>query len=180
MRAFVAIMVPAGTAARLGAAMVGVAGVRWQSAEQLHLTLRFLGDVEPPVLEDLADELERIDMPRFDVALRGAGLFGEGGRANSLWVGVAPNPVLERLHAKVERCCLRVGLAGERRTFLPHVTIARFARSTPSPTDFVARHTDRDWGTMPVDRFALVESVPGRDGSRYGLLATIRLKDECG
>jgi 2'-5' RNA ligase len=175
MRAFVAIGVGAAAAEALQGVMHGVAGARWQTDAQLHLTLRFLGEADRWALETLAAGLARIDQPGFDIVLTGAGHFSEGSRAGSLWIGVAPSDPLARLHAKVERIAVAAGFPPERRAFLPHVTIARMPRRAGPVADYCAAIGGRRIATMRVDRVGLYESTLGAGGSSYQLLDTVRL-----
>ena len=128
-RLFVAIRPPEAIREALLDLMEGVPDLRWQQDEQLHLTLRFVGEVERPVAEDLAAELERIRFDRFEMALDGVGKF-EKHRHGALWAGVAPRDQLKALNAKVERACQSAGLEPERRAYHPHITLASTGSSS--------------------------------------------------
>lgn len=130
-RLFVGLEVPPGVAATLAAQRGGLSGVRWQEPEDYHVTLRFVGDVEGPVAEDLYDRLAEA-RPRapFEVALTGLGAFG-GDKPHALIATMAPSPELVDLHEEVERLARRAGLAPERRKFSPHVTLGRLRRGAP-------------------------------------------------
>ena len=78
------------------------ADFRWQDDEQLHLTLRFVGEVERPVADDLAAALTRIRSERFELRIAGVGRF-EQRNSGALWAGVESKPPLTALAAKVER-----------------------------------------------------------------------------
>src|SRR3954469_24704977 len=82
---------------------------RWQEDEQLHLTLRFVGEVDRPLAEDLAVQLGSIHSEPFAVRIKGVGRF-EQRNSGALWAGVEPKPPLATLAAKVERICQVVGL----------------------------------------------------------------------
>ena len=99
---FVAIRPPEDIRDRLLDLMEGMPGMRWQDDEQLHLTLRFVGEVERPVAEDLAASLQQIRFDRFSIALDGVGKF-EKHRNGVLWAGVQPKGQLKALAAKIER-----------------------------------------------------------------------------
>ena len=101
-RLFVALRPPAALRARLIAAMGGIPGARWQRDDQLHLTLRFIGEVDRHAGEDIAAALGAIHFPRFALALDGIGQFDRKGRIDSLWAGVTPHDEVARLHAKVD------------------------------------------------------------------------------
>src|SRR5260221_1888947 len=111
-RLFVAIRPPGPIRDLLIDAMDDSPEFRWQNEEQLHLTLRFIGEVERPVAEDIAAALGAIRARPFDVRINGVGRF-EQRNARALWAGVEPKEPLAALAAKVDRACLSVGLEPE-------------------------------------------------------------------
>lgn len=128
LRLFAAIWIPDDVAERLVALTKGVPGAKWRPRENLHLTLRFFGEVAEPVADDLHNSLEeaaRAAMP-FELRLKGAGWFG-GADPHSLWIGVAASDGLTRLAAACERAARRSGLPPEPRKYAPHVTLAYLA-----------------------------------------------------
>ena len=166
-RLFVAIRPPEPIRDRLIDAMDEGPEFRWQDEEQLHLTLRFVGEVERPVAEDLADALGRIRFACFDIRIKGVGRFDQRS-GGALWAGVEPKEPLAALAAKVERTCLAVGLEPERRAFHPHVTLARWkGRRAREAEDFVARNRAFASDPFAVDHFALFESRLSRHGAHY-------------
>src|SRR5215213_533662 len=124
-RLFVAIRPPEHIRDLLIDAMDDSPDFRWQDDEQLHLTLRFIGEVERPLAEDIAAALGRVRAPPFAIRIKGTGRF-EARNAGALWAGVEPKEPLAALAAKVERTCQGAGLEPERRTFHPHITLARW------------------------------------------------------
>src|SRR5919206_2815570 len=124
-RLFVAIRPPAPVRAQLLELMGGVAGARWLSDDQLHLTLRFIGEVDRHLARDIDAALSAVHHPRFELALNGLGAFERRGGPGTLWAGVAPEAPLRALHNKVDQALLRVGLEPDRRAYAPHLTIAR-------------------------------------------------------
>ncbi len=163
-RLFVALRPPAPLRQRLIAAMGGIPGARWQRDDQLHLTLRFIGEVDRHTGEDIAAALGAVHFPRFSLALDGIGQFDRKGRIDSLWAGVTPHDEVTRLHAKVTQALARVGIAPEQRAYLPHITIARFCRAAaPTAVPAGALHTDPH--EMP--EFCLYESVLAQEGAAY-------------
>jgi len=169
-RLFVAIRPPRAMRASLLAAMGGVAHARWQSEEQLHLTLRFIGEVDRHRAEDITAALGTVHHPRFAIALDGLGQFDRKGRVDALWAGVAPQAPLKTLHNKIDQALVRVGIAPETRVYLPHITIARFSRGT-GPLENVAA---RSGGVMSVEEeigeFALYESQLSHEGAIYSII----------
>jgi len=125
LRLFAAIAIPDFVADRLMPLMKGVGGAKWRPRENLHLTLRFFGDVVESVADEIDVELAGIAdaSAPFEVQLKGAGAFG-GADPHALWVGAAENAALTKLAADCERAARRVGLKPEPHKFKPHVTLA--------------------------------------------------------
>lgn len=125
LRLFAALELPDDIAGRLLSLMKGVGGAKWRPRENLHLTLRFFGDVQEPVADELDAELARIAdaTAQFELQLKGAGTFG-GADPHTLWIGVAESAPLNKLAADCERAARRVGLKPEPRKFSAHVTVA--------------------------------------------------------
>lgn len=172
-RLFVALRPPKGVRDLLINTMGGVEGMRWQDAEQLHLTLRFVGEVDGNLAEDLAAALGIVRFPPFDLQLAGVGRFQQR-RGGALWAGVRPREPLAQLAAKIERMCQSVGLPPERRAFHPHITLARWTgRAAVQP--FLERYAAFASEPWPVDRFLLYESHLGRGGANYQAVATYPL-----
>ena len=165
-RLFVAIRPPESIRKQLLDLMEGVPELRWQQDEQLHLTLRFIGEVERPVADDIAAALERIRFNRFPIALSGVGKF-EKRRHGALWAGVQPKDQLKSLNAKVERACQSAGLEPEGRAYHPHVTLARWKGRAPGIDRFLERHGGLAADPWDVAEFILYESRLGRDGAHY-------------
>jgi 2'-5' RNA ligase len=170
-RLFVAIPPPADIRARLLAAMGGVAGARWQDDSQLHLTLRFIGEVDRHRALDVDAALGAIRHPGFEIALAGIHGFDRKGEPRALWAGVAPQAPLKALHDKVEQALARAGLAPERRAFLPHITLARLPRGAGAIGPFLAGAGGLSSPPFAVGAFALFESSLTTDGAAYSLLA---------
>lgn len=130
LRLFAALDLPDDVADRLLALMKGVPGAAWRPRENLHLTLRFFGEVAEPVADDIDAELlsvvERV--APFEMQLKGAGSFG-GVDPHALWVG-AEGGGLAKLAGECERAARRAGLKPEPRPFTPHVTLA-YLRGAP-------------------------------------------------
>ncbi len=171
IRLFVGIGLDAALTRTLESVAAGLPGARWVDAETLHVTLRFIGEVEDGIARDIDEVLADIHAPAFDLTLDGFGIFGHR-RPHSLWAGVARDPALERLHAKIETALVRSGLPPEPRKFLPHVTLARLT-DTPATRlqDFVARNSPFRAGPQRVEHFTLFSSTLGHGGARYDPLA---------
>ncbi len=170
IRLFVALRPPPAIRQSLLDIMEGVPAARWQDEEQLHVTLRFIGEVERPVAEDVAVALSQIVAPVPSVALTGVGRFEKRGRTDTLWAAVSPHDTLAALHRKVDQACIRAGLPPEHRAYLPHITVARLARSTgfgPAVDGWLADHAGLASPLFPLTHLVLYQSHLGRDGATY-------------
>jgi RNA 2',3'-cyclic 3'-phosphodiesterase len=175
-RLFVAIRPPETIRDLLIDAMDDSADFRWQEDEQLHLTLRFVGEVDRPVANDLADALSAIRAAPLTLRIQGAGRFDQR-NSGALWAGVEPKPPLATLAAKVERACIGVGLEPERRAFHPHITLARWkGRRSHEVRRFLERTAALASEPFSVDSFALFESRLSRHGAHYEQVASYPLR----
>ena len=166
-RLFVAIRPPEDIRDLLIDAMDDSPDFRWQDDQQLHLTLRFVGEVERPVADDLADALGRIRAEPFQLRIAGVGRF-ERRSGGALWAGLEPKTPVAALAAKVERICQEVGLDPERRAFHPHVTLARWkGRRSREVADYLERRGGLTSAPFDVTEFALFESQLSRHGAHY-------------
>ena len=170
-RLFVAIRPPEPIRDLLIDAMDDSPEFRWQDDEQLHLTLRFIGEVERPMAEDLAAALGRLHAPRFDIRIKGVGRFDQR-NSGALWAGVEPRDPLAVLAAKVERVCLSVGLEPERRAYHPHVTLARWSGGKPRLDAWLDQHSGLRSQPWTSREFILYESHLGQSGAHYEPIAT--------
>jgi 2'-5' RNA ligase len=177
-RLFVALRPPEAVRDLLLDTMDGVPAIRWQDDDQLHLTLRFIGEVERPVAEDLAAALGTLRFAPFDIRVAGVGRFDHHKRG-ALWAGVEPREPLAALAAKVERICIGVGLPPERHAYHPHITLARWGRGQGASLDpWLARHAALRSEEFMVGAFTLYQkSHLGRAGAHYESIACYPLTD---
>ena len=167
-RLFAALRPPPAIRARLLDLMGGVMGARWQDDDQLHLTLRFIGEVDARTADDIAEMLGTVRHPPVELALAGVGTFEKRGRVHTLWAGVRPPEPAARLHRKIDQLLVRLGLPLEARAYAPHITLARFARAAAPPLEpFLEAHAALTSEVFTCDSFALFESRIGRDGAEY-------------
>ena len=174
-RLFVAIRPPEPILDLLIDAMDDSPELAWVGVDNLHLTLRFIGEVERPLAEDIAATLGRVRFNRFELRIAGVGAF-ERRSGGALWAAVEPRESVAALAAKVERACVSAGLEAERRAFHPHVTLARWkGRRTREVQSFLDRRKDLVSDPFAVDRFSLFESHLSRHGAHYEEVATYPL-----
>ncbi|RED16015.1 RNA 2',3'-cyclic phosphodiesterase [Parasphingopyxis lamellibrachiae] len=170
-RLFVAIRPPHAIREQLLDLMHDIAAARWQSDDQLHLTLRFIGSVERPMAEDIATALGQTRVQPFEIALNGVGSFEKGGKLTALWAGIRALDDLKRLRDKMESVFRALGLEPDHRAFLPHITIARLNGSTGPIGNFMQDNLGLTSEPFVVDHFDLIESFLGPAGARYESVA---------
>jgi len=167
MRLFVGLALPSSLKERLAPLMAGLPGAKWVPPENLHLTLRFIGEVDERDAALLDEALSAIEKPAFDLQVAGCGIFAQRRGPEAVWIGVASTPPLVDLQAAVERAAVRAGFAPEEKRFRPHITLARL-RDTPQPRlqSFVAGH-NLFKETVPVSEFVLFSSKLGAGDPVY-------------
>lgn len=166
-RLFTALEIPRDAALSLSLLRGGLPGARWIDVENYHLTLRFFGDVQGHVADDIANALDRVHRQAFQLTLSGVGQFG-GKKPHSVWAGTTASPDLFALQAEIERIASRLGLPSDPRKFSPHVTLARLRNSSPGE---VAGYLSArgNFATLPfkVGRFVLMSSRDSVGGGPY-------------
>jgi 2'-5' RNA ligase len=167
LRLFVGIEFPPELKLRLSLLETALPGARWIDPGNLHLTLRFIGEITEDVAADVDEALAQLKARRFTLQLAGTGVFG-GNRPHTLWVGVERDPDLILLHDRIELALIRIGLAPEPRRFAPHVTMARLRDPVLDMLGhFLAAHARFRADPLPVEHFSLVASFPTKAGSVY-------------
>jgi 2'-5' RNA ligase len=166
-RLFTALEIPRDAALSLSLLRGGLPGARWTDVENYHITLRFIGDVEGHVADEIANALDRVRRPSFPLTLSGVGAFG-GRKPHAVWAGVTASPDLTALQGEIERICQRLGLPSDPRKFMPHVTLARLRNASPVE---VAHYLSArgNFAAMPfrVGRFVLMSSRDSVGGGPY-------------
>lgn len=167
MRLFVALALPDLVAEPLMLLQAGVPGARWMEREQLHLTLRFIGEVDGRNAAAVDDTLSQVKSRPFALKLKGVGEFG-GKNPRALWVGVESESEVEHLQRKIESALQRVGITPEERKFKPHVTLARLRATPPGHVmDYLADHALYASQAFEVGAFILYSSKTTPNGSLY-------------
>lgn len=167
MRLFVALPIPDSVARGLLMMQGGVPGARWQAREQLHLTLRFIGEVDGRDASDLDEVLSGIDAPAFDLQMHGVGQFGNK-QPHSLWAAARPNDLLDHLQRKVDTAIRRIGQPQDAHKFTPHVTLGRLRHpDLDKVREWLVTHALATSPEFAVDRFCLYSSRLTSNGSIY-------------
>ncbi|MGM0569533.1 RNA 2',3'-cyclic phosphodiesterase [Marinobacter sp.] len=176
-RLFVGLELPQQTSEVLLGWRADVEGARWQRQDQMHLTLCFLGQVQPEQVPALFRAMEGPEPEDFCITPTGVGCFGDPDRPRNLWVGVEPEAPVIGLHEWVSLRLVEQGFGVEGRHFRPHITLARFGRhQAGSARDFLAQYRGRSAPELLVQHVSLFLSNTSPEGSRYQVLARFPLK----
>jgi 2'-5' RNA ligase len=172
IRLFAAVPMPGEVAEALARRQQGLEGAKWRTREQLHLTLRFFGELREDIARDLDAELAGLGGEPFEITLEGVGAFGEGREINAVWAGVAETPALRRLAKACEAAARRAGLKPDTRHYRPHVTLAYLRHPDPDRVAaWIQANNLLKSPPIPVDRFGLYSSVLASQGAHYRLEA---------
>jgi len=170
IRLFVALAVPPTVAEVLAPLAGGVPGARWSPPENLHITLRFAGEIAESLGEDLDSALSAVTVPAFEITLAGVGAFGDHLAPHTLWAGVEANEILTRLRGRCESAARRAGLKPDTRAWKPHVTLAYLGGTEPSRVAaWTSAHNLLRVPPFRADAFGLYSSWRARSGPVYRL-----------
>ncbi|MEJ2109644.1 MAG: RNA 2',3'-cyclic phosphodiesterase [Acidobacteriota bacterium] len=156
------------------------AEVRWSNIQSIHLTLKFLGEVDQTIPTRIAEALNAssVSLQPFTLRLATLGSFPTPKNPRILWCGVeGDTEMLSNLHAKVETVCSALGLPSENRSFQPHLTLGRVkGRKNLHPLMDRIRSGWEQEGSFTVDHFNIYKSVLMPQGAVYTVVETIALK----
>lgn len=170
IRLFAAVPIPEEIGEALVRRQQGIPRARWRAPEQMHITLRFFGEVPESTAADLDAELAGVSGPPMELALEGVGAFGEGHQLRALWTGVSDSEPLRQLASRCETAARRAGLKPEARAFRPHVTLGYLKRADPGRVGaWIQGHNLLHSPAFRADGFGLYSSWTSPGGSRYDL-----------
>ncbi|WP_373087139.1 RNA 2',3'-cyclic phosphodiesterase [Sneathiella sp.] len=159
MRLFVAIALPQEIKDSISILRGGIPEARWIAAENSHVTLAFIGEVQTPMMMDISLALGRIKHPAFHIDIEGVGVFGSNKRPRILWAGVRNIDTINLLHKKIVTAIEAVGATVDDRRFHPHITLARVHKSPYERVrNFLIDHALFKTRTIPVTSFILFSS----------------------
>ncbi len=178
IRLFVAIAPPRDARARLSSLCGGVPAARWVNPGNLHLTLRFIGEIEEPGVEDIVFALRAIRMAPFPLTLSGVGHFESRKRVRQIWAGILSSPELMDLQKRVDAALNRAGIIPDGKRFTPHVTLARLREVKPEAVGAWLQANGPFRGfPFTVAGFTLFASYLGGEGPIYRPVEEFRLLD---
>src|SRR5262249_40281967 len=163
--------------------------VRWTAAESWHITLKFIGEVNPETTEKVKVQLEKVSAAPSSIQFRGTGFFPTPRSARVFWAGIHADSALIALAETVDRLLGAIGIPFEERAFTPHLTLARSGSGRPTSVKAdrannrfaklqqrLAKMPEADFGTMTAREFILFQSRTSPKGAEYTKLARYELK----
>ncbi len=181
MRLFVALAIPRQVRENLASLIRELRGVdanpKWINPDNLHVTLKFIGEVAPEKEMEIGDALAAVHAQQQVIAeFRDVGFFPDTRRPSVAWVGIESPPVLSLLAAEVNRALVPLGIPREEKPFIPHLTIARFKETRLSPVlrAEIEKWKSRKFGTLAASEFHLIESKLKSAGAEYTTLRSFR------
>lgn len=167
-RLFAGIEIPQPVTTLLSLQKGGLYGARWVDESNYHITLRFMGDVDYTLANEIVSEMSRIQHPTFDLSLKGFGSFGSK-KPHSVFAAVQNNEDLYLLHKEIERRMKKLGLKSDKHDYTPHITIARLKKNA-EPIDvanYLAMRDHFQTQQFHVPRFVLYSSRESTGGGPY-------------
>ena len=175
MRLFTALELPDGAKEHLMATMGGLKNVRWQTKDQLHITLRFIGEVSPTAADEIIPALGDIRFSPLEIKITGIGFFGRSIKPRLVWAGLEEQTPLKELTRKISQVLEGVGIPKEERKYSPHITLARFKGK---PGTKLATFLDHNGGlfipAFKASEFVLFRSHLGQEGAHYEVIERYR------
>ncbi|MBM1175119.1 RNA 2',3'-cyclic phosphodiesterase [Microvirga arabica] len=175
-RLFTGIQIPAEIALALSGFRGGLPGARWVEPENYHITLRFIGDIDERMADDVTSILgERRQRAPLTLTIDGLDSFG-GSKPRAVFARTSGNGELNELQAEQERLLRQVGLPPETRKFTPHITLARLKQVSPvDVAHYIATNGQFPKLTFTADRFVLYSSRASVGGGPYVIEAAYPL-----
>ena len=145
--------------------------------ENIHLTLKFLGNISQAKLEQVKSALGRVRFHPFTIEIKGAGAFPNTNRINVIWVGIGEGwTEVQKIYEQTEKLFFELGFPRENRNFTPHITIARVksAKNRHEMAEFLGRLSEKNFGSCKIDSIRLKQSVLSRSGPTYSTLLEVK------
>ncbi len=154
------------------------APVKYVGIENLHITLKFLGDLENDSLQSLIEEFSKISPSISELAVHSAGAFPSLDFTKIAWVGIRENPDLKQAFMDIEKICQNNGFMPEERDFHPHITIARIkGRVTNDWINVIRKYSAFEFGHFIPEGFCIYRSDLNKSGPLYTKLSFFPFKE---
>jgi 2'-5' RNA ligase len=174
MRLFVALEIPSAVRENLAELLEALRAVspqtRWARPENLHVTLKFIGEVPETKLVAIRAALAQVRSAQpITLDFRGLGFFPSEKHPRVFWAGIEASPNLKTLAANIEKATETLGVPREQRPFSPHLTLARFdpPRLPDQLRAAIQENAGREFGSVRTNQFHLIESKLKPSGAEY-------------
>lgn len=177
MRLFVAIPLPVEVKSQLLQLQEPIDGLRWSGEDQLHLTLRFIGETDDATAKKITANLRNLEASPFRMQITGLGSFPEGSNPRIIWTGIQENEYLTELQAEIEGICREAGLEPDNHSFKPHITLGRNKSADYDKVlAFIDQYPTLDIDEISVDSFCLYRSELTAKGAVYHIEEKFHLR----
>ncbi len=186
MRSFIAIDLPERVKSAISELQQELkkckADIRWVKPDNIHLTLKFLGDTDEKILDRIVEATKAVcsGYSGFNLEIKSVGVFPDMRAPRVLWVGISDNDSLSGLQKSIEDGLAKLWFTPEKRRFRPHLTLGRFRSSSGKEGlyDKIEEHKNLSLGSMEVESLFLIKSELTPSGAEYTKIAGIDLKNE--
>ncbi|SRR6266481_1694835 len=183
MRVFVALDIPGEIRARIAEYVERVRGyapgARWVKPESLHVTLKFVGEVNAPLLRQMKDALRPVKASPFEVKFEGIGYFPGPKSARVFWAGIDAPDSLAYLASSIDGQLQPLGVTPEKAAYRPHLTLARAGTASTQSLRLLQKQLEAEpsphFGTMTAHEYYLYQSTLSPQGARYARLERFAL-----
>jgi len=177
-RLFIAVDIPQRIKDDIVSTYLAIPGAKWVKEDQLHITLRFLGEPDAVTEEKIIFALNTISFPPFCIALKGCGYFPPRREPRILWIGINDQKNVTALQGKIERLLISAGISPDKRRFHPHVTISRLNNSPVNRViDYLTNYSLFQSEPFYINEFCLYSSILRKEGACYTKEATFKLSN---
>lgn len=174
MRLFVGVEIPHDVAVDLYPLGRAIKGLDAQTPQNMHITLKFIGNVDPGLAGEIDQALSQVAFEPFDLQVSGLDMFASNRKVRIFWAGVKDQPALRTLANRVENALLALEECPDMdmRKFTPHITLGRNRDAARASIErAIVDHGDVSSRVFTVDRFCLYESHSTVDGPEFQIVA---------
>lgn len=175
-RLFIAVDIPQRIKDDILSTYLAIPGAKWINEDQLHITLRFLGDIDTVTEKKIVCALKKVSFAPFDLTLKGCGYFPPRREPRVLWIGLDNPQNLNTLQGKIERSLVSVGIGPDKRRFHPHITISRLNKSPLNKViEYLTNYSLFSSEPFSIDEFHIYSSILCKEGACYTKENSFRL-----
>lgn len=178
LRLFIALKLDPSIIEQLQNICFGIKNARWLPSDQIHVTVRFIGNCDESLFYDIQSSLDTVSIPAFDLTIKGVGHFPPRGNPRILWAGLQPSQGLPNLYHAVDKCLNNLGISADRKKFHPHITLARFkGRTSPAAIiPFLTQNSLFKIEPFKVTKFHLYSSILRQKGALHRIEESYNLR----